>query len=106
MRAVLSIEAIGDDLPGCHRAWVAEISIDLDTGRLERRFVRGMRDYRDANGTGSRGVIIYYWLREGLLYEVNSPKSWRRCDRYYCRAENGDVVRLSPTEAARWLNDE
>ncbi len=104
MRAALQLEAVGDGSPGPRRAWVAEVSQDIDTGRLCRTYMRCQKDYRDGNSTGSRGVMVYYWLEEGKVYEVSSPATWRRSEHFFCRAENGEVVRMTLREAIQCLN--
>jgi len=83
-----------------HRAWCAEI-----TGQaLDHRFLRPAVDYREANRIGSRGVYAYYNLEEGHVYHISEPKSWKTTDRYYCRVENGRIVRMSNEETCQWLS--
>lgn len=85
------------------RPWVAEIRSVSRTGKLERVFLEGLKDYRDANGAGSRGIYLTYVLREDTLYEVNALESWSRQRRYFCRAVGGKVVEMTTDEAMRWL---
>ena len=60
------------------RPWVVRI---VDRGR---EFVDGVRDYTDANGTGSRGVFEYFALTPGI-YEVNECVRLGKMRRYYIR---------------------
>lgn len=82
--------------------WVAEIT----GGRyiwLDRRFLKGQRDYRNSNSVGSRGIMIYYLLDEGPLYEVFQRLTWTHSDRYYCRIVAGRLERITQEEVDRCL---
>lgn len=100
LRAVLKLEAIGDDTEQVfrqvgysrQRAWCAEIVGRNARYGFERRFLKGRKDYSEANSVGSRGVYLYYFLEPGKVYEVSSPASWNRTDRYFAAASNGEVV--------------
>lgn len=127
MKAVLGLELIGDD---CYqlfrllrrgapvryhkerelramqfgqphlRPWVARI-----TGWTERGPVRAFcrantTDYRHANSTGSRGIMAYYVLSDGI-YEVNERTSWKHSRRYFLRAQNGVTTEISRQDAER-----
>lgn len=116
MTYVLSLEAIGDDaaqasrspvgrmlgLPA-RRPWAAEIVGRDDRYGLERRFLDGKKDYRRANSIGSRGVYVYYRLEPGSVYEVNDLVSWSRSDRYFCRIDGGNLIRMTREEVEAWL---
>jgi hypothetical protein len=108
MLTSLKLECIGDDNPIMpKRAWCAEIRLGLDPKYgFKRKFLRGQKDYSEANGPGSRGVYKYYNLEEGKIYEINSPQSWKHDDRYFCRIENGEEVRLEKTEVIECLKKE
>lgn len=122
---VLGLEAIGDDLvqfnrlklaqmretglpkfiyegydlsPVLRRPWVAEITGPDHRYGWARTFLRGNKDYSRANSVGSRGVMVYYQLRGGPVYEVNDWTSWSRMDRYFCRVEDGKIVRITEGE--------
>jgi len=127
MRAVLRLEAIGDDvhaykklirrgdiapdnirrIPAVKqlrsRAWVARIT-GLDKNyRFKREFLTGQRDYSQANSVGSRGVYIYYALTDGV-YEVNAPLSWTKTDRYFMRVQGTTMTRISLEEVMTWAS--
>jgi len=88
------------------RAWCAEITgFDSKYG-LKRKFLRGQKDYSEANGPGSRGIYKYYALEEGKIYEINSPLSWKNDDRYFCRIENGEENRMTKEEVIECLKKE
>ncbi len=76
------------------RPWVAEITGVDSNGRLQRSFLRGQRDYRDCNGTGSRGIVVYFHLYPGKVYEVNELLTWEKSRRYFCRVVDGRMVEL------------
>lgn len=93
----------GEDwlLPDRWGCW--EIAKD-DWGLRTRTPVRGKTSYSRANSVGSRGVYNYYILQEGHYYEVCSPKSWQRTDRYFCTVRSSEVVRLTEDEVDQCLN--
>lgn len=124
----LRIEAIGDDLedqlrsarremrdagvppeeirtsaPRIRSAWVAEIRGRSRKYGLARAFIRGKKDYSEANSVGSRGVYIYYFLEPGRYYEVSEPRSWRHTERYFAKVRGGKVVRVDEEELEQWL---
>ena len=80
-----------------NRAWVAIIK-DHYKGKFLREFPKGYKDYSEANSVGSRGIYKYYYLEEGNIYEVSEPKSWKRTDRYFCRIEDGQEIRMTEDE--------
>lgn len=86
-----------------NRPWVARI-----TGRdaiygLAREFVRGQIDYSRANSKGSRGVYLYFPLKEGI-YEVLAHRTWAKNRRYFCRVENTTITEITREEVEAWLN--
>lgn len=123
MIALLGLEAIGDDarerlavafaqrryqdagrylaLPG--RPWVARITGRDGRFGLARSFLRPQRDYSRAEGSGTRGIVLWYDLVEGEVYEVHELVSWTRDRRYFCRAEHGKVVEITREEVERCL---
>lgn len=126
MKAILKLEAIGDDMhsiidlhrrrvneavPGLgdatfgrpNQPWVAEITGPDPTYTYQRRFVRGKKDYSKANSKGSRGVYLWFLLESGRVYEVNERKTWSTTERYFCRvADDGEIIRMSREEVAAW----
>lgn len=110
----LRIECIGDDEPrgedkiqaiikgrlrrSAPPRWVDEI-VDLQSANRKR--LRPQKDYSRANGLGSRGVMALYLLAPGRLYEVCSPESWKRVDRYHCRVEEGKLRRFADEKEVR-----
>jgi hypothetical protein len=128
--AIVGIEAIGDDYrhrlstqrwtdgigrsavaaakelaryEGRPKAWVARIlGTDLKFA-FQREFLRGKKDYAEANGTGSRGVYWWYELPEGDIYEVSAPQSWSRADRYFALSTRGQLVRMELDEVIEWF---
>ena len=128
MAAILRLECIGDDtdqqfrlyrnmtnemLPGLgdlafslpKRWWAAEITGPSPKYGYERQFLRYKKDYSEANSVGSRGVYAYYILQKGRIYEVSAPRSWKNTDRYFCRVQAGEIVRIDREDVDRWLND-
>ncbi len=129
MRAALRLELFGDDLRSFERGlpkelrdllldpagegyepplrpWVARIAgLHIGHGTFKREFVRGHKDYRRANGIGSRGVMMWYTLEPGI-YEVNEQVSWRRWERYFLRVdEQGSMHRIEREEVIACLRN-
>lgn len=128
-RVPLELEAIGDDrvsylravrrgqiesdprreeralaLTGGRRPWVAEL-IGLDSRHgFARRFLVPKRDYRAANGSGSRGVWLCYLLAEGGLYEIYRLLTWKRSERCYVRVCDGALIDMTQEDAIRCLS--
>lgn len=89
-------------MPDVRRPWVARITgLDSRYG-LAREFVRGTRDYSEANSVGSRGLYLYYALADGI-YEVRELISWQRDRRYFVRSEAGDIIEISRDDVDAWL---
>jgi hypothetical protein len=131
MIATLQLEAIGDNyrrlaglpidqvirrlgnVPSAHkghvldpkrRPWVALIRGRSEQYGLDREFLDGFRDYRGANGVGSRGVMITFVLHPGKVYEVHELISWSRERRYMCHVVAGAIVVLTQDQALAILD--
>ena len=126
MRAVLKLEAIGDNYFAYRRfrerinpqmerhvwqmtkrgmrPWVARITGFDSRFGYHREFIDGVRDYTQSTSTGARGIFIYYALRPGL-YEVNERISWHRSRRYFCRIEDTDIQEVSENEVLECLRN-
>lgn len=84
------------------RPWIARITgLDEKYG-FAREFLRGQKDYSQANSTGSRGVYVYFPLKAGI-YEVNERLSWKNTRRYFCRVENAEIIEITKDEVVGWL---
>lgn len=86
------------------RPWVAHVTGRDARHGLARTFLEGLRDYRDANSGGSRGVYLTFVLYPGRIYEVNEVQSWTRKRRYFCHVVNGAPVELSVADVATRLD--
>lgn len=96
----LALETIGTEKP-----WVARVVGPDDRFGLQREFLRPKKDYARANSVGSRGVISYFHLYEGHLYEVNSPQTWKGVRRYFCYVHNRELVELPAREVYDHFED-
>lgn len=124
MRAVLRIELIGDDFFYYQRtkikspeqlwqmsrrlgfneqkSWVAKITGLDDKFGFKREFLRGTRDYSQANSTGSRGIFCYYPLKPGL-YEINERVNWKRVKHWFAKVENCKIIEITKDEVVQCL---
>ncbi len=129
LRAVLKLEFIGENIwayqraakrygafvasldreefrsgPAHHaRPWVARITGRDERHGLAREFIDGQIDYSDANGTGSRGVFLYFMLTPGV-YEVYARETWTRTRRYFIRVTHDmTLVEMSEEEVLACL---
>lgn len=91
--AALTLETIGSSRP-----WVARITGPDPRYGLAREFVRGATDYSRANSVRSRGVRTFYALPDGL-YEINSPETWKRTERYFALIRQGEMERVDAATA-------
>jgi hypothetical protein len=124
MLAVLSLEFIGEHFDAYARAatriakkagydlghksnrpWVARITGRCETYTYARSFLHGQIDYSRANSTGSRGVYLYFALKNGI-YEVHAHLSWKRSRRYFIRVEEAKITEISTEEVEAWLDKE
>jgi hypothetical protein len=86
---------LGDELMGdikVDRPWVAKLTGLFASGKFQHDFLRGNKDYTDANSKGSRGVYFWFTLESGDYYEVNDLQTWKRTERYFCKVtEEGEI---------------
>lgn len=87
------------------RPWVARISGTDSRYGLAREFVEPHRDYAHVNSTGSRGIMLYFVVDEGEVYEVHKLVSWSKHVRYFCRIQDGDEIRMTREEVDQWLKE-
>lgn len=82
-------------------AWLARIT-GVTAGGLRREFVKGVKDYTDANGVGSRGVWQHFALDNGV-YEVHERLTWGKTHRYFMRVCDGVITEIKREEVEQWL---
>jgi hypothetical protein len=128
MKAVISLEIIGDDYyawqragkpgdslrykryeerfgPDKARPWVARITGLDDQYGFSREFLTAdNRDYRDANSIGSRGVMEYFVLDDGI-YEVHERVAWKRTRRYFVHVDGERITEVAREEVEIWLEN-
>lgn len=86
------------------RLYVAEIKGRDPRFFFKRFFLKGRKDFIDANSVCSRGVKVYFTLDEGKVYEIKEPISWKRNEVYYLKWEAGVRKKTySKEEACEWL---
>jgi hypothetical protein len=75
--------------------WVAEITGKCPRFGLARKFLKFSKDYAEANGKGSRGILACFVLESGKSYEVFERVSWAKSRRYFCFVDDkGDIVEI------------
>jgi hypothetical protein len=84
------------------RPWVARILGFSEEERPIREFVRGQIDYSQASKNGSRGVFLYYPLKDGI-YEINDRQSWQSVLRYFVHVENSGITKITKEAAIQCL---
>jgi hypothetical protein len=82
--------------------WVAEVTGWVDGIRPLLVRLRARRDYTRANATGDRGVVDYYHLTPGRLYQVCEVRSLSGATLRFAVARDGRVVYLSEEEVRGW----
>jgi hypothetical protein len=87
------------------RPWVAEITGKDPKFKYKRSFLRGRKDYSEANKKGSRGVYYYYELDPGKIYQINDRRSWSLTYRYYARVIDGELVEIDESEVEECLRE-
>jgi len=103
LKSVIALELIGESCHTQSMPWVCEITGIDPQYKYKRVFVRGKKDYSSANSIGSRGIYRYFMLEENHVYEAFERTSWKSSRRYFCRAEQGDVIKMSEEEVLEWL---
>jgi hypothetical protein len=81
--------------------WVAELVGLSDRYGYERRFVPYKSDWARANGTGSRGVWLWWTLDAGSVYETRYRTSWALSSwthRFLTVTDAGDVIDIGEDE--------
>lgn len=119
MKAAFSAEAIGldasteltarrmgmeRDFHRMNRPWVAEIRGLSPRYGYDRQFLRAKADYKRANSRGSRGVVLWWTLESGRVYEARYRTSWKVWEhRFIAVADDGDIKDLTEEEVRAWL---
>lgn len=87
------------------RPWVARlIGLDVQHG-FAREFLRGQIDYSQSNSVGSRGIYLYFALKDGV-YEVNERTSWTKVRRYFILVDGAEYVEVAKEEVLQWLQQQ
>lgn len=116
MKAQLMLEHIGylkkARTPWQHVAeqarkpWCAQITPGTKN-LYDRRYLTSSIDWRNANGSGTRGCRRVYLLQTGELYEFQRMINWRLHERVFCKVtESGVIEELNREEVMQWLRKE
>lgn len=82
--------------------WIAQVTALTSSGAPVRQFLRPLRDYTHASRNGNRGVMDYYHLRPGVLYELQVTPKRGQCERYFATVDGRTVRRVSAQEVLTW----
>lgn len=86
------------------KPWVARVNAGPN-GQMEREFQRPqLKDYSQANSSGSRGIFAYYTLSDGM-YEVNERTSWSKARRYFIRVVEDTITEIPKEEVLACLSE-
>lgn len=100
----VKLEIIEDNVPAFLRSRPRPYVAEIVTIGFGRKFLRGWKDYSEANSIGSRGVYCYYRVESDRLYEVRQNKSWSRTVTYYLVIDkDGTRHHMGREEAKEWL---
>lgn len=91
--------------PKSRRPWVAEI-YGGDLFKMHRLFLKGHTTHRHADSKGERGVLVYFTLYPGRVYDVGFYTDWMTQERYFCHVEGRKIKRLSKFEVAACLSED
>lgn len=95
---------IAQDMARRQRPWVAELTGLCPNYGFQRRFLRPKRDYADANSRGTRGVLFYWTLESGFLYETRYRSTWDRWHhRFLLVTSDGEIQDVTEEEVRGWL---
>jgi hypothetical protein len=83
-------------------SWLARM-VGHDGRHFIRQWPDGVRDYSEANHSGSRGIFIYYALPDGI-YEVNDRYHWNKVRHYFIRVADATITKITREEAIACLN--
>lgn len=87
-----------------HRPWVAKVTGRDDVYGLEREFLDHLNDYDKATKNTRRGVLWWFILDDGFLYQVQENVGSQRHRRYFAKVDDGLVVEVDQEEANAWLD--
>jgi len=78
------------------RPWVAKVNLN-ERGKIERCFLRGIKDYSEADEMGANGVKVRFVLEEGCAYE---SRHWTNAGevRRFIRVLDGKIVEIERGE--------
>lgn len=86
-----------------YHPWVAELTGFSDKFNFERKFIKGAKDYSDANSSGTKGVYMYFFLDNNKIYECCRYLSFLEKERFFIKVEKGKIERIKPEEVIEWL---
>lgn len=111
MKALFQIEDIGESVfdhlafkrCGLKRDDIFDVPRQYYVKHINGKYIKGYRDYSRSNGKGTRGIIVTFFLDQGV-YEVRHKTSWEKHSHYFFRVnELGDIEKISKAEAMQCL---
>lgn len=69
-----------------------------------KKDVKGKKCYRDAVGTGARGVYYWYVLKQGRCYYIQEQVSRKHTKRYFVIINNGIAHKISKEQVVYYIS--
>lgn len=86
------------------RPFVKRVTGVTPQGVPIKKSVGGKKSYKDAVGTGARGVYYNWILRHGECYQVQRAISRRKARKYFIIIIDGSTHEISQTEVALYVS--
>lgn len=87
------------------RPWIARLTSPDPKFGFVRQFLRGQKDYSQANSIGSRGIFEYFALFDGV-YEVNECIKLGKTRRYFIRVQDAQIAEIGREEVLQCLTND
>lgn len=99
----VGIRGIWDDGYKPRRPWVAEIIGLHPKYVFNRSFLKYNISYEEAEYGGDRGVYFLFEMQNDRVYQVNELITKKVADRYFCKIESGELIKISEDEVIECL---
>lgn len=80
------------------KPWIAQIQGLSDDFEFVRVFLLPLTDYGNMNKPSTRGIELFYHLKEGVMYEIFEHLNWKKDKRWFAKNVNGRLVEMTKIE--------